>query len=274
MRQPHSTVYIHDISTYGNRAPLSTLPFLAQLSQVLSAYQLKISLQRLEILNPPESQRSQQYISVSIKLAGRLNISSFKQKLNRLVQSFSTPHRTINTPDHESEARSLVPCTTSVIDLTAYSSAEQLYEMQRRQSLCIQNTLRVSKRPVIAVHLFYLNQQEQVLHFILRQNAYTADSFQTFMHELMNLFHGSRQAEHNRENSENAANTIAGLLSSRELEVLQCIAEGFSNREIAQHCVITEGTVKRHINNIYSKLGVRSRTQALMQAKLLGFLSI
>ncbi|HET8844286.1 MAG TPA: response regulator transcription factor [Ktedonobacteraceae bacterium] len=122
------------------------------------------------------------------------------------------------------------------------------------------------------MHLFYLSQQEQVLHFILRQDAYTADSFQILMHELMSLFHGGEQAEHSQENSENDANITADLLSSRELEVLQCIAEGLSNREIAQHCVITEGTVKRHINNIYSKLGVKSRTQALMQAKLLGFL--
>jgi len=253
---------------------LPALSFLAQLSQVLSAYQLNTSLQRLEILNPIESQCSQQYVSVSIKLVGLLNISSFKQKLDRLVQSFSELHRTINALDQESEACSLVPCSTSVIDLTAYSSAEQLYEMQRRQSLCIQNALGASKRPLIAVHLFYLSQQEQVLHFILRQKAYTAEGFQTFMHQLLNLFHANRQAEHHQEKSENGAKTRADLLSSREFEVLQCIAEGLSNREIAEHCVITEGTVKRHINNIYSKLGVRSRTQALMQAKLLSLLPV
>jgi LuxR family maltose regulon positive regulatory protein len=55
-------------------------------------------------------------------------------------------------------------------------------------------------------------------------------------------------------------------LSDRELEVLHLIAEGLSNREIAQRLVITVGTTKTHINNIYRKLEVRSRTQALARA--------
>jgi ATP/maltotriose-dependent transcriptional regulator MalT len=51
-------------------------------------------------------------------------------------------------------------------------------------------------------------------------------------------------------------------LSERELEVLALIAGGFANREIATKLFISQGTVKQHINNIYSKLGVSSRTQA------------
>jgi LuxR family maltose regulon positive regulatory protein len=59
-------------------------------------------------------------------------------------------------------------------------------------------------------------------------------------------------------------------LSERELEVLRLIADGFSNAEIAQRLVIALGTVKRHINNIYGKLGVQSRTQAVARARELG----
>ena len=59
-------------------------------------------------------------------------------------------------------------------------------------------------------------------------------------------------------------------LSARELEVLQHLNNGLSNREIAQHLLVTVGTVKRHTNSIYSKLGVQGRFQAITQARILG----
>lgn len=61
-------------------------------------------------------------------------------------------------------------------------------------------------------------------------------------------------------------------LSQRELEILQHIATGASNREIADALFITEGTVKNHVTNVLSKLGVRDRTQAALKAKDLGIL--
>jgi LuxR family maltose regulon positive regulatory protein len=56
-------------------------------------------------------------------------------------------------------------------------------------------------------------------------------------------------------------------LSEREVEVLRLIAAGLSNQEIADRLIIATGTVKRHINNIYGKLQVRSRTQAIAVAR-------
>lgn len=61
-------------------------------------------------------------------------------------------------------------------------------------------------------------------------------------------------------------------LSERELEVLAEIAQGFSNREIANNLFIAEGTVKNHVTNILGKLTVRDRTQAALKAKELGIL--
>ena len=61
-------------------------------------------------------------------------------------------------------------------------------------------------------------------------------------------------------------------LSERELEVLAFLAEGLSNREIGERLFIAEGTVKNHVSNILSKLGVRDRTQAVLRAQELGLL--
>jgi LuxR family transcriptional regulator, maltose regulon positive regulatory protein len=62
-------------------------------------------------------------------------------------------------------------------------------------------------------------------------------------------------------------------LSSRELEVLNLMASGLSNREIAESLFISVGTVKCHAHNIYLKLDVQSRTQAIARARELGFLA-
>jgi non-specific serine/threonine protein kinase len=59
-------------------------------------------------------------------------------------------------------------------------------------------------------------------------------------------------------------------LTDRELEILRLIAEGLSNREIARKLVVALGTVKWYNKQIYSKLGVHSRTQAVARAREVG----
>jgi len=61
-------------------------------------------------------------------------------------------------------------------------------------------------------------------------------------------------------------------LSEREREVLQCLAAGMSNRAIAQEFIVSVGTIKTHLNNIYGKLNVHSRTQAVARARALHLL--
>jgi LuxR family maltose regulon positive regulatory protein len=63
-------------------------------------------------------------------------------------------------------------------------------------------------------------------------------------------------------------------LSERELEMLRLIAQGLSNREIAQKLVLSLYTIKFHIYNLFGKLGVHSRTQALARAQELGLVSV
>lgn len=56
-------------------------------------------------------------------------------------------------------------------------------------------------------------------------------------------------------------------LTPRELELLSHLADGHSNQEIARLCWISENTVKFHMKNIFHKLGVRERGQAMMIAR-------
>lgn len=64
-----------------------------------------------------------------------------------------------------------------------------------------------------------------------------------------------------------------GLLSPREAEVLQLIVAGRTNKEIAEALVLSENTVKTHVNGLYTKLGVNRRTQAVAKAKEIGLLA-
>jgi len=63
--------------------------------------------------------------------------------------------------------------------------------------------------------------------------------------------------------------TVQEPLSERELEVLALVAEGFSNREIAERLVITTATVKKHLEHIYTRLDVHNRTSAIACARTL-----
>ena len=68
------------------------------------------------------------------------------------------------------------------------------------------------------------------------------------------------------------SNALVEPLSEAELKVLRLVASGLSNREIADRLVITVGTTKWHLNQIYSKLHVRNRTEAVALARTLELL--
>ncbi|MCP4543013.1 MAG: hypothetical protein GY832_38345 [Chloroflexi bacterium] len=61
-------------------------------------------------------------------------------------------------------------------------------------------------------------------------------------------------------------------LSEREMQVLRLICDGLSNREIGEELVIALDTVKRHASNIYGKMGVKRRAQAILKARELGLI--
>jgi NarL family two-component system response regulator LiaR len=74
-------------------------------------------------------------------------------------------------------------------------------------------------------------------------------------------------------NGRTKGESLAGLLSARESEVLGLVARGYTNHQIARYLLISVSTVKKHVRSAISKLGVSDRTQAAVRAVELGVLA-
>ncbi|MEW9702120.1 response regulator [Paenibacillus sp. SI8] len=83
---------------------------------------------------------------------------------------------------------------------------------------------------------------------------------------------GSARDPEAKTSAEEPVRTDAYGLSEREVQVLHCIADGLSNKEIAEKLYLSEGTVKNYISSIYSKMDVRDRIQASKKAHEEGLL--
>ena len=109
----------------------------------------------------------------------------------------------------------------------------------------------------------------------LLHKAARSSSVNTYAYTLLDAFSPPYTIESIPSPIENPKSKIQNLvepLSERELEVLRLIADGLSNQEIADSLIIAEGTVKKHIHNIFGKLAVRRRTQVVLRARELGLL--
>ncbi|GCF06551.1 LuxR C-terminal-related transcriptional regulator [Dictyobacter arantiisoli] len=111
-----------------------------------------------------------------------------------------------------------------------------------------------------------------------QQKRYSGDlqpSTLKYIHSLLLMFGCNVEPRDWQSWQKRAQRAQASLeqLSERELEVLKLIAEGNSNQQIACTLVVAESTIKTHLNNIYSKLNVNSRLQALTRAHAVGLLS-
>jgi LuxR family maltose regulon positive regulatory protein len=102
------------------------------------------------------------------------------------------------------------------------------------------------------------------------------DSIRVYAKRLLQAFPKTRGQELKTESTYSVLSSqpsaLVEPLSERELEVLRLVASGLSDRAIAEHLILAIGTVKKHLNNIYNKLGVHTRTQALARASALKLL--
>lgn len=65
---------------------------------------------------------------------------------------------------------------------------------------------------------------------------------------------------------------ISTILTTRETEVMRCVASGLSNQQIAEKLIVQEGTVKIHVHNIYRKLGINNRVDLTLYAQKRGLI--
>jgi LuxR family transcriptional regulator, maltose regulon positive regulatory protein len=99
----------------------------------------------------------------------------------------------------------------------------------------------------------------------------TADGFAL---KLIQAFASEKHAHSQNNSIGSGSSSLPEPLSEREFELLRLIARGYSNQEIARRLFISLPTVKWHTGNIFGKLGVHSRTQALARARELGLLAV
>ena len=101
----------------------------------------------------------------------------------------------------------------------------------------------------------------------LRSDRNTSQSFHPYLDSLLDACQAAFG-----ESTRPQPGEVPDLLTPRELEILRLICKGYSNPEIASELVVTINTIKKHTSNIYGKLGVRSRTQAIAHAQQLSLL--
>ena len=163
--------------------------------------------------------------------------------------------------------------TTSFLELLLIQA--QAYEAigQREQALALLKQALKHAEPEGYMRLF-LDEGAPIVKLLLNLRE-TSPEQQAYMRLLLAA---SIEHETTRPNDKKVhpqpSQPLVDPLSERELEVLQLIAAGASNEEIAERLVIAIGTVKRHVSNILGKLTVSSRTQAVARAQAIGLLSI
>jgi LuxR family maltose regulon positive regulatory protein len=118
----------------------------------------------------------------------------------------------------------------------------------------------------------FADEGRQLLH-LLEQYRPQIHAPQTYFDQIMGILRQeSAQQSQPSAKIETPVHADAIPLTRRELDILQLMAAGKSNQEIAAERVLTLNTVKKHVANILSKLGVANRTQAVMLARKLGWI--
>ena len=106
----------------------------------------------------------------------------------------------------------------------------------------------------------------------LLYEALSRGRYPDYVHRLLGRFPPADPENADLTRAQSARSKLVEPLSERELEVLRLIAEGLTNPEVATRLFLSPNTVKVHARNIYGKLGVSNRTQAVARARSLGLL--
>jgi LuxR family maltose regulon positive regulatory protein len=151
--------------------------------------------------------------------------------------------------------------------LLALALFEQHQVNQARQVMTEAVRLACSE-DFIRPFLDYGSSSTPLLTLVLHTSNLTSKA-QSFVKQLVRLLVDTGGARKPLPKAELTSLSTAASITAREQQVLQLVTSGLTNREIATQLSFAESTVKTHLKNIYRKLGVRSRTRAVMQAQAL-----
>lgn len=149
------------------------------------------------------------------------------------------------------------------LDLLAALSYQRLGYQERAHNLLAGCLVGAEREGVRSLFI----EEGEAVHLMLKQleAAERQPALQAFVRELLALWPGQGMVQ--------SADGLDEALTEREREVVCLAAEGLSNEQIGQQLALALGTVKWHLHNIYEKLGVRNRTQAIRRARELSLLT-
>lgn len=148
------------------------------------------------------------------------------------------------------------------LDLLAALSYQRLGYQERAQSLLVQCLLSAEREGVRSLFIEEGDAIRQLLQQL--EAAERQPALQGFIRDLLAAWPG--------QDARKSQDVLEEGLTDREREVVCLAAKGLSNEEIGHQLALALGTVKWHLHNIYEKLKVRNRTQAIRRARELGLL--
>ena len=238
---------------------------------------------------------------LKLKLLDELIVSLIRQNKHSEAERYASEYDLIlrsasdfkiETTQHNIAARSIIYC---LWQRKAFSDADEILTILIKRSEEKGHLRRKSEwLKLRALNQHYLGQKDQVnkvlvelLSLAQTQNYFRMLIDEPALHKLLAAFKpDNSNAKLNlesqrfytrlmakiqpKENTENTAYVEA--LTAKEVEIVKLLSEGLPNKIIADKLLVSLGTLKWHLHNIYSKLQVKNRTQALLEAKRLGYL--
>jgi ATP/maltotriose-dependent transcriptional regulator MalT len=174
------------------------------------------------------------------------------RQINRAIATHEESRRA--TPGPREKEKQLLLALEERGELTPATAA-------MRTSLTIEEASRMLDKLATRGHLRVLNREGVLAYALSEKGQRPSLEATTAAKPAAGLSATAR--------GEDAPEPLAEPLSERELEVLTLLASGRPNREVARDLFVSVGTVKTHTNNIYRKLGVRNRAEALARARSL-----
>jgi LuxR family transcriptional regulator, maltose regulon positive regulatory protein len=139
-----------------------------------------------------------------------------------------------------------------------------------RQALATLGPILAQAEPEGYLHLF-ADEGEAMAHLLARMAPFTTAS-PDYLERIQAAIVPVCQARPDAATPPAPRSTLSEPLSAREWDVLQLVAEGLSNQQIAEHLVLSLYTVKLHVRHLLAKLDATNRTQAVVRARVLHIL--